>query len=215
MAKKSIAGDFNVAVDAYIANAAPFAQPVLEHLRQLLHEGVPGVVETTKWSMPFFEYPGPSGKPVILANMAAFKAHCSFGLWGAELGKEMRADGVVAGGSMGSFGKITSVKDLPPKKQLVGYVREAARRIVEGERTKAWSRPKVVKAEVPVPEALALGLKKNKAAAKQFESMSLSGRREYSEWIAEAKREETREKRVAQAVEWIVEGKGRNWKYEK
>lgn len=215
MAKKSVAGDFNVLVDAYIAKAAPFAQPVLEHLRQVLHEGAPGVVETTKWSMPFFEYAGPSGKPVILANMAAFKAHCSFGLWGAELAKEMRVDGVVAGGSMGSFGKLVSVKDLPPKKQLVGYVREAARRIAEGERTKAWSRPKVVKAEVPVPAALSAALKKNKTASKQFEAMSPSCRREYSEWIAEAKREETQEKRVAQAVEWIAEGKGRNWRYEK
>ncbi|QMV18858.1 hypothetical protein GOB94_09310 [Granulicella sp. 5B5] len=215
MAKKGAAGEYSVAVDAYIAKAAPFAQPVLEHLRQVMHEGAPGVVETTKWSMPFFEYTGPSGKTVILANMAAFKAHCSFGLWGAELAKEMRADGVVAGGSMGSFGKITSVRDLPSKKQLVGYVREAARRIAEGERTKAWSRPKVVKAEVPMPEALAAALKKNKAAAKVFEGMSPSCRKEYNEWIADAKREETREKRVAQATEWIAEGKSRNWKYEK
>lgn len=215
MARREVAGAFSVAVDSYIAKAAVFAQPVLEYLRQSVHEGAPGVVETLKWSMPFFEYEGPSGKPVILANMAAFKTHCSFGLWGAELAKEMRADGVVAGGSMGSFGKVTSVKDLPPKKQLVGYVREAARRIAEGERTKAWSRPKVVKAEVPVPEALSAALKKNKAAEKRFEAMSPSCRREYSEWIVDAKREETREKRVAQAVEWIAEGKNRNWKYEK
>jgi Bacteriocin-protection, YdeI or OmpD-Associated/Domain of unknown function (DU1801) len=214
MAKKSAAGEFSREVDAYIAKAAPFAQPVLEHLRQIIHEGAQGVVEGLKWSMPFFDYEGPDGKRVILANMAAFKAHCSFGLWGAELAREMRADGVVAGGSMGSFGKITSIKDLPPKKQLLGYVKEAARKIGVGERTKAWTRTKVVKAEVPVPEALVAALKKNKVAAKAFEGMSPSCRKEYSEWIAEAKREETRDKRVVQAVEWIAEGKNRNWKYE-
>ncbi len=217
MAKNGAAGEFNVAVDAYIAKAAPFAQPVLEHLRQLIHEGAPGVVEGLKWSMPFFDYEGPGGKRVILANMAAFKAHCIFGLWGAELAKEMRADGVVVGGSMGSFGKITSIKDLPPKKQLLAYVREAARKIAEGERVVSYTRPpnRVAKAEVPVPEALAAALKKNKAAAKQFEAMAPSCRREYSEWIADAKRDETREKRVEQAVTWIAEGKNRNWKYER
>lgn len=214
MAKQGAAA-FHVAVDAYIAKAAPFAQPILEHLRQTIHEGAPGVMEGLKWSMPFFEYEGPGGKKVILANMAAFKSHCSFGLWGAELAKEMRADGVVAGGSMGSFGKIKSIKDLPSKKKLLGYVREAARKISEGERTKAWTRPKVVKAEVPVPEALAAALKKNKAAAKIFEGMSPSCRKEYSEWIADAKREETRNRRVEQAVGMIAEGKSRNWKYEK
>jgi Bacteriocin-protection, YdeI or OmpD-Associated/Domain of unknown function (DU1801) len=169
----------------------------------------PGVVEEIKWSMPFFVYKG-----VILGNMAAFKAHCSFGLWGPEVAGRLRKEGVAQGGSMGSFGKIAAVEDLPSRKKLVGYVRLAAKAIDEGERTKAWSRPKVAKAEAGVPEALAAGLKKNKAAAKKFEAMTPGYRREYCQWIDEAKREETREKRVATAVEWIAEGKGRNWKYE-
>ena len=209
MAKPQVVGEWSVAVDAYIAKAAPFAQPVLEHLRQVVHEGAPGVVETMKWSMPFFVYEG-----VILANMAAFKAHCSFGLWGAELGKEMREAGVAVGGSMGSFGKIASVKDLPAKKVLLRFVKEATRKIGDGERTKAWSRPKVVKPEVAVPEALSAALKQNKAAERIFAGMSPSCRKEYSVWVAEAKREETRERRVQQAVALIAEGKGRNWKYE-
>jgi hypothetical protein len=195
-------------VDAYIAKSQPFAQPILTHLREVLHAGAPGVTEAIKWSMPFFVYEG-----VILGNMAAFKAHCSLGLWGT--GPELREAGVAEGGSMGSFGKITSLKDLPPKKDLVGYVKQAAKKIAEGERTKAWSRPKVAKPESVVPDALAAALKKDKAAAKAFEAMSPGCRREYNDWIDDAKRDETREKRVAQAIEWIAEGKNRNWKYEK
>jgi hypothetical protein len=199
-----------VAVDAYIAKAGGFAQPVLAYLREAVHAGAPGVEEAMKWSMPFFVY-----KNVILGNMAAFKAHCSFGLWGPEVVGVLRGEGVAQGGSMGSFGKITSVEDLPVRKKLVEFVRLAAKAIDDGERTKAWSRPKVAKAEAAVPDALAAALKKNKAAAKSFAAMTPGCKREYCEWIAEAKREETREKRVATAVEWIAEGKARNWKYEK
>ena len=197
------------AVDMYIAKAGEFAQPVLGYLRDVMHEGAPGVTEAMKWSMPFFVYKG-----VILGNMAGFKAHCSFGLWGPEVVKELRAKGDAQGGSMGSFGKITSVEELPPRKKLVGYVKLATKAIDEGARTRAWSRPKVAKAEAEVPDALAAVLKKNKVAAKKFEAMTPGYRREYCDWIADAKREETREKRAAEAVGWIAEGKSRNWKYE-
>ena len=198
-----------VAVDAYIGRAGEFAQPVLRHLREAVHVGAPGVVEAMKWSMPFFVYKG-----VILANMAAFKAHCSFGLWGAPAVRTLEADGVARGGNMGSFGKITSTKELPSRKKMVGYVKLATKAIDDGERTKAWSRPKVAKPESKIPEELASALKKNKAAAKQFETMTPGCKREYCQWIAEGKREKTREKRAATAVEWISEGKSRNWKYE-
>jgi len=216
MAMKNAAGEFSVAVDAYIAKAAPFAQPILEYLREVVHEGAPGVVEEMKWSRPFFVCEGASGK-VILGNISGFKAHCSFGLWGTEMAEQLRADGVASSDGMGTFGKITSMKDLPPKKQLLAYVREAARKIAEGERVVSYTRPpnRVAKADVPVLEALAAALKKNKVAAKQFEVMAPSCRKEYNEWIADAKRDETREKRVDQAVAWIAEGKNRNWKYER
>jgi hypothetical protein len=197
------------AVDAYINKASAFAQPVLAYLREVVHAGAPGVAEAIKWSMPFFVYKG-----VILGNMAAFKAHCSFGLWGAGAEEVLRGDGVAQGGNMGSFGKITSIKDLPPRTKLVGYVNLAKKAIDDGERTKAWSRPKVAKPEAEIPEMLAAALKKTKAAAKKFEAMTPGCKREYCEWIAEAKLEETKEKRVATAVEWITEGKSRNWKYE-
>jgi uncharacterized protein YdeI (YjbR/CyaY-like superfamily) len=198
--------------DAYIAKAAPFAQPILKHLRAVVHEGAPGVVEEMKWSRPFFVYEG-----VILGNISAFKAHCSFGLWGAEMAQQLRSEGVASSEGMGTFGKITKLEDLPARKQLVAYVREAARKIAEGERTKSIDRPKPVrmaKAEISVPETLVAALKKNKVAAARFETMSPSCRKEYCMWIADAKREETRERRVAQALEMIAEGKGRNWKYE-
>lgn len=197
------------AVDGYIHKSGEFAQPVLTYLREVVHAGAPGVVEAIKWSMPFFVYKG-----VILGNMAAFKTHCSFGLWGAGAVEVLRGDGVAQGGNMGSFGKVTSIKDLPPRTKLVGYVKVAKKAIDDGERTKAWSRPKVAKPEAEIPEALAAALRKNKSAAKKFEAMTPGCKREYCEWIAEAKREETREKRVATAVEWITEGKSRNWKYE-
>jgi len=210
MARKS--GVMIPEADAYIAKAAPFAQPILKHLRAVVHEGAPAVVEEMKWSRPFFVYDG-----VILGNISAFKAHCSFGLWGAEMAQQLRAEGVASSEGMGTFGKITRLEDLPPRKQLVGYVKEAARKIAEGERTKSIDRPKpvrVAKAEVVVPAALAAALKKHKAAAARFETMSPSCRKEYCVWVGEAKREETRERRVAQAVEMIAEGKSRNWKYE-
>jgi len=198
-----------VAVDAYINKAAGFAQPILEYLREVVHAGTPGVVEEMKWSRPFFVYEG-----VILGNMSAFKAHCSFGLWGSEVGEVLQKDGAAQNNGMGTFGKITSIEELPARTKLVSYVKRAAKAIDDGERTKAWSRPRVVKAEAEVPEALTAALKKNKAAAKTFEAMTPGCKREYCQWIAEAKREETRAKRVATAVEWIAEGKSRNWKYE-
>jgi uncharacterized protein YdeI (YjbR/CyaY-like superfamily) len=202
----------NAKVDAYIAKAAPFAQPVLNHLRELVHKACPDVAEEMKWSRPFFLHGG-----VIVANMSAFKEHCSFGFWGAEMGKVLGEDGVVQDGGMGSLGRIMSVKDLPADKVMLGYLRQAAKFIDEGlgdnRITVARRVVKAPKAAVETPAEFAAALKKNKAAAKVFEAFSPSCKREYVEWIADAKREETREKRIAQAVEWIAEGKQRNWKY--
>jgi uncharacterized protein YdeI (YjbR/CyaY-like superfamily) len=198
----------NPKVDAYIEKAAPFAQPVLEHLRELVHKACPDVEEAIKWSMPFFVYKGQ-----ILGNMAAFKAHCSFGLWGGEVSAVMRRDGVLSDDGMGKLGKIISLKDLPSDKAMLGYIKQAVAFVEDGGK-RMQRKPKEAKPEAEVPEELAAALKKNKAAVKVFAEFSPSCRREYSEWIAEAKRPETMEKRVAQAVEWIAEGKQRNWKYQ-
>jgi uncharacterized protein YdeI (YjbR/CyaY-like superfamily) len=198
-------------VDAYIAASGDFAQPILHHLREIIHEAVPEVTEEMKWSRPFFVCRG-----VILCNIAAFKQHCSFGLWGPAAASHMRADGVAASEGMGSFGKLTSVADLPSRARLVSYLRAAAQAVSTGDRTTLWPRPRTVKSrELTVPDALTTALAKNRTAAERFEAMSPSCRREYCDWIAEARRDETRDRRVATAIEWIAEGKSRNWKYEK
>ena len=198
-------------VDAYIGKARPFAQPVLIHIRELMHKAAPDLNETVKWGMPFFELNG-----VILGNMAGFKEHCSLGLWGPEMHAILGNDGAKSNEAMGTFGRITSVKDLPAEKVLLGYFKQAAGFVTSGERTTSLVRKpkKAAKAPPEVPAELAAALKKNKLAAKVFEGFSPSCKREYVDWVAEAKREETKLKRVAQAVEWMAEGKSRNWKYE-
>jgi uncharacterized protein YdeI (YjbR/CyaY-like superfamily) len=200
-------------VDAYIAKAAEFAQPLLTHLRGLAHKACPDVVEEMKWSRPFFLHGG-----VILCNVSAFKEHCSFGFWGAEIGKVLKEDAVLRDGGMGSLGRITSLSDLPADKVMLGYLRQAVALIDEGKgESFVAARRRVVKAPkaaVEAPAEFVAALKKNKAAGKVFEGFSPSCKREYVEWIADAKREETRERRIEQAVEWIAEGKQRNWKYQ-
>lgn len=203
----------NPRVDGYIAKAQPFAQPILDHLRRLVHRSCPGVKETIKWSRPFFEYKG-----VILCNMSAFKEHCSFGFWGQEIGAILSDAGVLRDGAMGSLGRISSVAGLPPEKAMLGWIRQAAKFIDNGEHTSPIAaRSSVVKAPKAAPQSppdFASALKTNRKAASVFTAFSPSCKREYVEWIADAKREETRQKRIAQALEWIAEGKQRNWKYQ-
>jgi uncharacterized protein YdeI (YjbR/CyaY-like superfamily) len=197
-------------VDAYIAKAAPFAQPILDHLRMLVHKACPEVEETIKWGFPFFMYRG-----IVLSNMSAFKAHCSFGLWGPEIRAVLAKDGLSPSNSAMSFGRITRIEELPKDKALLGYLRQAAGFIATGERTTSISRlKKTPKAAIKMPAELAALLKKNKAAAKMFAEFSPSCKREYVEWVTEAKRPETRDRRIVQAIEWIAEGKTRNWKYQ-
>ena len=203
----------NSKVDAYFGKVRPFAEPIMWHLRELIHKGCPGVVETIKWSRPFFEYKG-----VILCNISAFKEHCSLGFWGEEIGAVLREAGALQDGAMGSLGRITTLSDLPSDELLIGWIRQAKGFIDSGEYTSPIAaRHKVVKAPKPaigIPEDFATALRKNEAAAKSFDAFSPSCRREYTEWIAEAKRAETRNKRITSAIEWIAEGKQRNWKYQ-
>lgn len=197
-------------VDAYVAKAAPFARPILEHVREVVHEACPGVEETIKWGMPSFVYGGG-----ILCGMAAFKAHASFGFWKHALvvGEGGAGEGAERVG-MGSFGKLTAVRDLPPKRQLAAYVRKAAALNAQGVKPAAPARKAAAPKPAPAPTPeFAAALRRNKAAAATFKAFPPSHQREYVDWIAEAKREETRDRRIAQAVEWIAEGKQRNWKY--
>jgi uncharacterized protein YdeI (YjbR/CyaY-like superfamily) len=208
-----IASKFHPKVDTYIAKTQPFAKPILVYLRGLIHKGCPEVEETIKWSRPFFDYRG-----VILCNMAAFKEHCSFGFWGEEIGAILREAEVAKDGGMGSLGRITNVRDLPPGREMLDWIKKAASFVDTGHHTSPIAaRRKVVKAPKPVPDLspdFAAALRKNKKASAVFKAFSLSCRREYIDWIADAKRPETRGKRIDTAIEWIAEGKQRNWKYQ-
>jgi uncharacterized protein YdeI (YjbR/CyaY-like superfamily) len=193
-------------IDAYIARSAPFAQPVLAHLRKAVHAGCPGVQETIKWGSPHFMYKG------MLCAMAAFKAHCAFGFWKGALLKGLPGLGREAAGQ---FGRITSVEDLPPEKEVIGMVRQAAALNDHGVKAPKRRKPERRRPRVPArpPADLADALRKNKAARSTFDALSPSHKREYVEWISEAKREETRKRRVETAIAWMAEGKSRNWKY--
>lgn len=195
-------------IDAYIEKSAEFARPVLIHLRKLVHEACPEVEETMKWSFPHFDYKG------MMCSMAAFKSHCSFNFWKASLMEDSaKLAALRATGGMGVFGKISSVEQLPDDATLRAYVREACR--LNDEDVRLPLKPKSAPTELIVPEDLAEALAANDAAAVVFDGFPYSARKEYVEWITEAKTEATRAKRLATAVGWIAEGKRRNWKYEK
>jgi len=196
-------------VDAYIAKSADFAQPILKHIRKLVHKACPDANETIKWGMPFFEINGG-----LLCNMAAFKQHCAFGFWNAPLLKD--PEGILHvkdKNAMGHLDRITSLKDLPGDKPLIALLKEGAELNKQG--VKKPAKEKVPKAALPEPKELTAALKKNKTAKATFEAFPPSHRREYIEWITEAKTEATREKRIATTIEWLEEGKSRNWKYQR
>jgi len=195
-------------IDAYVEKKADFAKPVLKHLRQLVHKACPGVEETIKWGMPYFDYKGNA-----LCGMAAFKEHCTFLFWKAKLMKDPeKILQVEDRGAMGNFDRITSLKDLPSDKILIAYIKEATK--LNENDIKLPPRKKVTVAELKMPVDFAAALKKNKKAQTVFDNFSPGKRKDYIQWITEAKTEPTKIKRIETAVEWIAEGKGRNWKYE-
>jgi uncharacterized protein YdeI (YjbR/CyaY-like superfamily) len=191
-------------VDAYIQKSAPFARPILEYLREVVHEAAPGIRETMKWSMPHFVGKG------MICGMSAFKQHCAFGFWN---GKQVFAGGTgKEEEAMGHFGRITKVADLPPKSAIKKYVRKAVELDAAGVKREAAKR--LPKGAVKAPADLVAALKRNARAKKTFDAFAPSAQREYADWITGARRKETRAQRVAQAVEWMAAGKKRHWKYQ-
>jgi len=190
-------------IDRYISDAAAFAQPILKHLRKLVHSADPEVEETLKWGFPHFQHKG------MMCSMAAFKEHCSFGFWKSELilGKNTDDSG------MGHFGRITALSDLPSDRTLLGYIKEAVRLNETGTKLPARSQPKQRKPLV-VPDYFSAALRRNKKAQETFKNFSYSHQKEYVEWVEEAKREETRAKRLETSLAWLTEGKSRHWKYQ-
>ena len=190
-------------IDSYIAAQAAFAKPILTHLRAAVHRACPAAEETLKWSMPTFTYKGK-----ILCGMAAFKAHATFGFWGnAEV-----VEGKAVDTAMGQFGRLTSVANLPPEAELAVMIEKAAALIDSG--AKAPRPVKPPKPELAMPADFAAALAASPAAQATYDGFAPSARRDYLEWVIDAKRDDTRAKRIAQAVEWLAEGKKRHWKYE-
>ncbi|PJJ79775.1 YdeI/OmpD-associated family protein [Mucilaginibacter auburnensis] len=194
-------------IDAYIEKAADFAKPVLIHLRHLMHAAAPQITETIKWGMPFFDYKGP------VCNMASFKQHCAFGFWKATSLNDPH--GLINAGeaAMGSFGRLTSLVDLPSDEILIDFIEQAVKLNEAGVKGNVKKSPGAPKPEIPMPDYFAKVLSQEPKALATFEDFSASHKREYLEWITEAKTEATREKRMATAIEWLNEGKSRNWKY--
>ena len=190
-------------IDAYIDRQADFARPILRHLREVVHAACPECEEAVKWSSPHFMYKGE-----MLAGMAAFKQHATFGFWRGSL---VVGEGNEQMSGMGQFGRLTSVDDLPPRDELQALVHKAMRLTDEGVKP---PRDKHRKEPFTVPQDMRAALDANQAAAATFDAFPPSAQREYVEWITESKRDETRSKRLAQSVEWLAEGKRRNWKYE-
>lgn len=193
-------------IDAYISKSAPFAQPILKRLRKLVHTGCPDVEESIKWSCPHFMYHG------MLCSMAAFNEHCTFGFWKGQLmktlGRTKKLDQ-----AMGQYGRLTSAADLPEDKTILAQVKEAAQLNADGAKVPR-PKPKPQK-QLKIPPYFSSALKGNPKAFTTFQHFSPSQQREYVEWITEAKTDATRQKRLATALDWLAEGKRRNWKYEK
>ena len=196
-------------VDDYIAKAQPFAQPVLKRLRKLVHQACPEVQETIKWGFPSFEYKGP------FCSMASFKQHAVFGFWKSKFLNDPKkyldkraADG---GAAMGNLGRITGLHDLPPDRVIVDFIKQAKNLNSRG--IQLPPRPRKEKTELIIPAYFLTVVKKNKKALATFEGFSYSNKKEYVEWVTEAITEETRTRRLETAIEWMAEGKTRNWKY--
>jgi uncharacterized protein YdeI (YjbR/CyaY-like superfamily) len=192
-------------IDSYINKAAPFAQPILRHIRRMVHKACPEVEETVKWGFPHFDYKG------VMISMAAFKSHCTLNFWKARLIQGIAPE-TEEDSAMGQFGRIGSISDLPDDETLLGYIREAKR--LNDENIKLPSKPKdtAVK-ELIVPDCLVEALQDNPLAAETWDKFSYSHRKEYVNWINEAKTEATRDNRVATTIEWLAEGKTQNWRY--
>lgn len=189
-------------IDAYLAAVPAFALPILTRLREDVHAACPDVVETIKWSRPHFLLDGK-----LLCGMSAFKAHCAFGFW------EREGAGEGKGGAMGDFGRIETLADLPPRAELRRQIKAAAALLQAGA-PRAQKPNRAPRAQLAMPDDFAAALAKVPAAQQTYDTFPPGKQRDYLAWVLEAKREDTRAKRIAQAVAWLAEGKSRNWKYE-
>ena len=164
---------------------------------------LPEAEETIKWSMPAYTV---GGKIVLIT--AAFKAHMALNFW---RGQELESSHASVG-TMGQFGRIKDIDELPADPELDQLIREAA------DLSKNAPAPRKSKSAPKPPSDLhpdfAAALAKAPQAKAVLDGFPPSAQRDYLEWIADAKQDGTRQKRIATAIEWLSEGKRRNWKYE-
>ena len=197
---------YNVDVHDYIQKAAPFAKPILNHIREVVHSASPLITETIKWGMPFFEYKG------SICQMAAFKQHCAFGFWKASLLDDPQ--GLLKKGEAGgSFGRIITIDDLPSDEAIIHFVLQAMKNNESGKKAPVVKKAPAEKKELVVPDYFAALLDEHPKAKETFEKFSYSHKKEYLEWIIEAKTDATRQKRLDTTIDWLIEGKSRMWKY--
>jgi uncharacterized protein YdeI (YjbR/CyaY-like superfamily) len=193
-------------IDTYIEKSADFAQPILRHIRAMVHQHCPDVSETIKWSMPHFEYKGS-----IFCHFAAFKKHCALGFWYGEL---LQIDSKLEK-AMGQFGRITSLSELPDDAAFIQLLKQAMQLHDSGAKLPSRNKDKNEKKDLEIPPHFLSELQKNAAAMATFDAFPYSQKKEYVAWYTEAKTDATRVKRLQQAIDWMAEGKRRNWKYEK
>jgi uncharacterized protein YdeI (YjbR/CyaY-like superfamily) len=203
-------GTFDTRVDAYIEKSADFARPILNHLRGLIHMASPEISETIKWGFPHFDYKG------TVCSMASFKQHCAFGFWKSSLLPDphhLLNSGAET--AMGQFGRICTLDDLPEDEIMIEYIKNAVMLNEAAVKVPQKRKPASASIDLEIPDYFMEALSKNPLAHAAFEEFSNSHKKEYLEWITEAKTEQTREKRMATTLLWLSEGKSRNWKYRK
>jgi uncharacterized protein YdeI (YjbR/CyaY-like superfamily) len=202
-------GNYDEKVDAYIEKSADFAKPILRYIREVAHEASPLLTESIKWGFPFFEYKGP------VCQMASFKQHCALGFWKATLLNDTAKVLKIGDQKAGSLGDILSIADLPSKEILIDLILQG---IALNEQAVKVTKPNaapVEKTELVIPDYFIDFLATEQKAIEAWDKFSYSHKKEYAEWVVDAKSDATRQKRMETALEWISEGKSRNWKYQR
>jgi uncharacterized protein YdeI (YjbR/CyaY-like superfamily) len=198
---------YDARVDDYIENAATFAQPILRHIRNVVHAASPLITETIKWGMPFYEYKGQ------VCHMAAFKEHCAFGFWRASSLDDPQGLLKIGDATAGSFGRINTLADLPADETIKHFVLLVIEKNASGKKVPVVKKAPTEKAALVTPDYFEVLLNEHPKAKEVFEKFSYSHKKEYLEWIIDAKTDATRQKRLDTTIEWLTEGKSRMWKY--